>query len=154
MKGGTGVCHRTGLMRAHLVLLLSSGLALACGETPAPTVAIALTPDRIASGGTTRADITVTDFELVAEEHSHLSVAARGHEVEGEPDPSAFPRTGHYHIYLDSFEVNPLVMGTAPSVELTVTASAGPHRVLVRLHGTDHRIIEPQITSEATLTIE
>lgn len=143
--------------RRSPVVLLAAGWAtagLACGDSPAPTVSLTVTPDRIASGGTTRADIAVTDFELAAEDHAHLFTTSRGHEATGEEDSGDIPRTGHYHIYLDSFDVNPLVMGTTPSVDLTVTASAGVHRLIVRLHGTDHRIIEPQITDEASLTIE
>lgn len=131
-------------------------LALACGETPAPTVALSLTPSTIASGGTTRADVTVTDFELVAEDTAHTHTLASAHEAGGEEHEGdhEIVRSGHYHLYLDSLETNPIAMATEPSVELTITASTGAHKVIARLHGIDHRIIEPQVTAEATLTIE
>lgn len=137
--------------------LLSLGLsgAVGCGDDPAPTVSITVTPDRLSSGGTTRADISVTDFELAAEDHAHVRAQASGHEAEGEHEHTGdIPRIGHYHIYLDSMETNPILMGHESSVELTVTASAGPHRLIVRLHNLDHTIIEPQITGEAAITIE
>jgi hypothetical protein len=103
----------------------------------------------------TRAAVTVTDFEFVVEDTGHTHGLEAGHEAsEEEEHAHDIVRSGHHHIYLDSFDTNPLSMSSDAEVELTVTASVGPHRLIVRLHGLDHKIIEPQITDEAAITIE
>ncbi len=135
------------------LILAASTFVFACGDTPAPTVSISVSPDRFPNGGSTQVSVAVTDFELATEDGTHHS-GAESHQEEGTETGGDIVRTGHYHIYLDSLDTNPLKMSSEASIQLTVTATVGAHSLIVRLHGLDHRIIEPQITDEAAITLE
>ena len=75
------------------------------------------------------------------------------HEA-GEGDEDATPSEGHYHVYLDTTQENPILQEYRPMVSMTVTASAGAHRLIVRLNDNLHRFLNPEVKSEIDITLE
>ncbi len=132
--------------------LLALALALAaCGSDPAPTISVTATPTSLKSGEAVTLNIAVTDFELVDDAGRSTSGLRAAHE--GHEDTSETARRGHYHVYLDTTEENPLYMGHIAAPRVTVTASVGPHVLIVRLQDEAHRIITPEIKATAAITV-
>lgn len=134
-------------------------------DLPPPTVQVSISPDTIASGDMITVDVEVEHFTLSdGQDHDHdhedlqldrtpglrAGVAPQAH------GDGAYhgPREGHYHVYLDDLESNPLVHTSEHRVTLAVEADPGQHEIIVRLHSLDHRIIEPQITDSTPLTVQ
>ncbi|MCA9650319.1 MAG: hypothetical protein KC501_10445 [Myxococcales bacterium] len=146
-----------------LVTLLAASSIACTGDDdeggPAPTLMMTADRSEIATGETITLTIEVENFELSGEEHQHLE---RGFDppLAAEPgDPLAAeaeytgPRVGHVHVYLDDLMVNPLAMITTSPGQVVVDAEPGAHTLIGRLHGTDHKIIEPQIIDEVEITV-
>lgn len=97
-----------------------------------------------------------SSLEPLAEgEHEHEEDHDHDHGSSASGDYDG-PRIGHYHIYLDDLMTEPLVQGWQDSVEVTIPAdtAAGSHMLMLRLHGLDHRIIEPQIVGSTMIEVE
>jgi hypothetical protein len=151
------------LLAAGLLALVS---AAACGSDPSPTIAVTADRTSFTSGSTVTFTVTVTDFEL----RDPASTAHSGHALRAAHDTSGHGLTptheagadgehyltdgGHYHVYLDSTDVNPIRMSWQPTLSMAVTASAGPHRLIFRLNGDDHRFLVPEIKAEVAVTVE
>jgi hypothetical protein len=132
----------------RLALCFALAALVACHEDePPPTVALSIDPTTIMSGGTTRLRVTVENFELIEEGHAH-DASTDEHTHEGD-----VPRQGHYHIYLDTTEENPLLMSAAAEADLMITAAPGEHKLIARLSDLEHRTITPEVRDEATITI-
>lgn len=125
--------------------------------TEAPTIdSFAVTPDSAAPGTTLTGTVAVSHFELSGEPHQHTEALRPGLEPQDEDAPAEECVGGHVHIYLDDLETNPLGMPTTPefTFDLPSDAMPGAHTLIARLHTRDHKILEPQVTAEAAVTIE
>jgi hypothetical protein len=144
---------------------LVSTLAFGCDSEedpqPPPTLSVEATPTEISSGDSVTLKFTIENFTLSGEhDHAHLE-AAFDPDLAARPDPLEAedvaeydgPREGHVHVYLDDFETNPIGMLTVTEAEVVVEAEPGTHTLLCRLHGSDHKIIEPQVIDSVELTV-
>lgn len=129
----------TRLTLAAALTTLTLGTA-ACTKGD-PSVELAVTPTTFALGEPAVAEVTTTNFTLASDEHAHGDV----------------PRDeGHFHLYLDSFETEPLYQGFQARLDILITkaqTSPGEHTLLVRLHTLDHKILEPQVTDSVVVTL-
>jgi hypothetical protein len=138
----------TGCMRN---LAFATALALAACSSDPPTLSVTASPTTLRSGEKTTLSIAVENFELVdPARHAALRVA---HEGDPHAAPELTASSGHYHVYLDTTEENPIYQGFVDAPEVTVTASAGPHLLIVRLSAEDHRTLVPEIKAEVGITI-
>lgn len=137
-------------VRAPLVCLSLVLLTAACGGDPAIT-SVTANPSIVARGGQTTLTVELENVELgLAEDHHALT--ARGlHAAHGEE-----PAGMHLHTYLDDLETNPLAQTSSASfpVFIPLTAAVGPHRLIVRLHMSDHTILEPQVVFPVSITVQ
>jgi hypothetical protein len=141
--------------------LLSFALA-GCGSDPPVITSLTLDPVMVARGADVNVSIAVSNFELRApQEESHALRAADtgGHEEDGD-----YPDGGHFHVYLDDTETNPMLIdcpdycehgaSTSPArARIPDDAAVGAHKVIVRLNDDHHEFLKPEITAEATLTV-
>lgn len=136
---------RTRIGCLSLILLFTS-----CGGDPAIT-SVTVNPSTVVRGGQTTVTVELENVELgLAEDHHALT--ARGlRSAHGEA-----PAGMHLHTYMDDLETNPLAQTSSVSfpVVIPLTASVGPHQLIVRLHMSDHTILEPQVTFPAPITVE
>jgi hypothetical protein len=131
---------------------LFSALTAACGEDPAPTVSAVVSPDTFVSGSTVTVTVTTTHFEIrdpAGTSHQHLRVQAGDHEEHEESVANA----GHYHVYLDSTEVNPLGMGSASTLDVVVDSTPGAHKLIIRLNDDSHAFLKPEVKAEVPITV-
>lgn len=135
--------------------LVTSAIALsllACGQDPA-TVSATANPATFASGGTTTLSTTVTNFDLknpATELRSALTLANEEGHDEG---TSEFTNSGHYHVYLDSFEVEPIIQAYMTTQPVTVSGAPGAHKLIIQLQGEDHKIVQPPVRAEVSITL-
>ena len=143
------------LPSGYLFLTTLALAATACGGDDAPTVMVSASKTTLTSGDMTTLTVTVTNFELRdPTAHAHaLTVADTGHEHEATGE-EVTSDGGHYHVYLDRTDVNPLKMAWTPTVDVTVTASVGAHRLIVRLNADDHRFLVPEVEDHVEITVE
>lgn len=133
-------------IRAALVIF---AVTAACGaEKPHPTLSAEASPTTVAAGGTTMLTVAVTDFELLPP----AGEGQEGHGAGGDADPNK----GHYHVYLDSLETNPIAQDYRTPYELTIPAGtgAGAHTLIVRLNHVDHRFIVPEVKDSIGITVQ
>ena len=142
--------------------------AFACGEGDPAITAISVNPSTVAPGGEVTLTVTIENFNLVnpddhggghglrAAQHDHGDEAA----AEGE-----YPDEGHFHVYLNSVEENPVLVNCpdhckhsafAESVRLSIpeTTDAGQHTIIARLNDNSHAILTPHIMATVGLTVE
>ena len=100
-----------------------------------------ITPATVAAGGQVNAQLVVSNFLL-------------GHH-DGGGHAHACPN-GHVHIYLDDLLTNPLAMPDEASSTVTIPAGtpAGEHQLIARLHGSDHKILKPEVSATAKIVVE
>ena len=130
-------------------------MALACGEEPAPTVSATVSPDTFVSGSTVTVTVTTTNFEVrdpAGTSHQHLRVQAGEHDGHDGHEESVV-NAGHYHVYLDSTEINPLGMGYAPTLDVAVSGTPGAHKLIIRLNDDSHAFLKPEVKAEVPITI-
>jgi len=169
---------RDQVMRIPSSLLAAALLTTLAGCTdgeedhePTPTLMISADVTDIMSGDTITLTIDVEHFTLSGEADGGHDDGQDGHEnleLDFDPplvapsDPFAAdvenhyegPREGHVHVYLDDYMTNPLAMLTTSTGEVIVEADPGSHTLLCRLHGSDHKIIEPQITFDIDIAVQ
>ncbi len=142
-------------------LLLTTTLACSGDEEeggPTPTIRAEADVTEIMSGDTVTLTFEIEHFTLSGEsDHEHLELDFDP-PLTAQADPFAAgeytgPSEGHVHVYLDDLEENPLAMITTVTGEVVVEADPGAHTLICRLHGSDHKIIEPQIIDEVDLTV-
>ncbi len=63
---------------------------------------------------------------------------------------------GHYHIYLDDLMTNPLAMPATMNATVNIPpgTAAGEHTLIARLHDLDHMIVQPQVMTELSITVQ
>ncbi len=145
------------------VAVLAMGVA-ACHDdhgsncpTDPPTIdSFTVTPTSAPPGATLEGKVAVSHFELSGEPHQHTEGLRPGLEPQHDDEPAEECVGGHVHIYLDDLETNPLGMPTSAefTFDLPSDAVAGAHTLIARLHTRDHKILEPQVTAEAAITVE
>ena len=147
-------------MKKISLLAISFGLALvvasACGEDPIPTVSATVSPTTFVSGSTVTVTVTTTDFEIrnpAGSGHQHLRAAQ--HEHDHDPDNSeTHANAGHYHVYLDSTNVNPIGMGYESTLDVVVNADPGEHKLIIRLNDDSHAFLKPEVKTEVSITVQ
>ncbi|MCB9648080.1 MAG: hypothetical protein H6730_15930 [Deltaproteobacteria bacterium] len=132
-----------------LTLALAALSLAACGGGD-PSVSVTADKSSLASGDTVTLTVTVENFELRAPAQALRAAHGDEEQTAGEVTSDG----GHYHVYLDSTDVNPLTMAWTPTVNVTVTASTGPHQLIVRLNADDHRFLVPEVKAHVDLTVE
>jgi hypothetical protein len=125
--------------------LLLAAFALACDDHDdgPPTLSASIDPSTVEQGSVTTLSVTVTNFIL----------AGHGAAADDHHDDDAAPDEGHYHVYLDTTEDNPILMGETPTSDLTIDAAPGDHELIVRLHDLQHVIIQPEVKVVLPLTV-
>jgi hypothetical protein len=133
----------------------------------APTLRLSVSPETIAGGDMVTFEFTIENFTLAEhghDEEGHLALDA-DFELRSEVEPArdgdhgdeaqyAGPREGHVHVYVDDLMTNPILQTVELTPSVVLDAAPGQHEIIARLHGTDHRIIEPQITDSVTINVQ
>jgi hypothetical protein len=137
-------------VRAHVgCLSLILGFT-ACGGDPAIT-SVTANPSTVARGGLTTLTVELENVELgLAADHHGLT--ARGLQAAHGESPAGM----HLHTYLDDLETNPLAQTSSVTfpVIIPLATAVGPHQLIVRLHMSDHTILEPQVLLPVAITVE
>lgn len=130
------------------VALVVAGCGPGTAESPTIT-AFVVDPTDLAVGGQADVHVEVAHFSLT--EHSEASTAHEegGEHAEGEV------QSGHVHVYLDDLETNPLLMMSGADGTITIPSGTaiGSHVLIARLHGDDHLIVEPEVTSDVAIEV-
>ncbi|MEQ8977281.1 MAG: hypothetical protein RL846_05100 [Deltaproteobacteria bacterium] len=155
------------MKRVHTILTFGVALICASCSSPDPAItAVTVNPSVVAPGGEIIVSVTVADFELrdprdVGGSHG-LRAADDGNE---HGDATDYPSEGHFHVYFDTIEANPLQLdcpdycmhpGFTPNVRATISSSAavGLHEVIVLLNNNAHMTLMPHIRGTADLTVQ
>lgn len=138
----------------RLALFTPLALLLACGQDP-PTLQASAQPTTFPQGGSTTLTVTVTDFELkspaqAAGLHAALTAA---HSDEEHGTGTAYPNSGHYHVYFDTHDQDPIFQGYQTTQAITVHGKAGAHKLIVQLNGEDHKLLDPPVRAEVPITL-
>ncbi len=147
---------------AALALLFAVG----CGGADPELHSVTVSPASVAAGADLTLTIDIANFDLVnPDEHTaHGLRAADGEHEHGEADGD-YPSEGHFHVYMDSVETNPLMLncpdhckhpGFAKEVRARIPdgTEAGMHTIIVRLNDNSHMTLTPHIMTTATFTVE
>ncbi len=149
-------------MPRPLTLLTALALALSacpstdtCPEGDPAIDSFTLDSSTVTAGDELSGMVMVSNFELGGHDDMAMDDDDSGMAMDDDDADSACPG-GHAHIFLDTLEVNPLGMPEEPDFTITIPADAAPgeHTLIARLHNRDHTILEPQVTAEATITVE
>jgi hypothetical protein len=146
-----------------LLLALTALALVGCGEGPPPSItSVTIEPSMAARGSDVTISVVVDNFTLrepEPEEGQALRPLSEGEAEEGE-----YPDGGHFHVYLDNTETNPMFINcpdycehgayTTPARALIpADAEIGEHTVIVRLNNDHHLFLKPEIRATATLTV-
>lgn len=148
-------------MTKHLRWLSPLGLALALPFTACeeghhdescdmPTISVEGDPTTIASGDDVTLTISVENFTLIDPEDAHMHGDIEGTEFRAYDGVCE----GHYHVYLDDLMTDPILQAWDEEVTVTVDADPGDHELIVRLNGSDHKFIQPEIKDSVTITVQ
>ncbi len=105
----------------------------------APTIdSFDVTPLTVAAGGSVSTLIKVSHFTIAHDAADHVC-----------------PH-GHAHIYMDDLQVNPLAMPMEASATVTIPSgtSPGKHTLIARLHGSDHKILKPEVKVSVEIEVK
>ncbi len=134
-------------------LLLCLGLATSCGsDEMMPMVSASVSPSTFSAGGITTVTVDVENFALRSPSHSHSALTVAPHDHSDAAELTA--DGGHYHIYLDSTDVNPIKMAWSKTTTIAVDGSPGAHTLIVRLNADDHRFLVPEVKATVDITLE
>ncbi|MEQ9538997.1 MAG: hypothetical protein RIU46_19765 [Deltaproteobacteria bacterium] len=149
------------LTAAALALVFAAG----CGQADPMLHAVTVSPATVAAGEDLTLTVDLENFDLVNPDgHAHgLRAADESHE-HGEADGD-YPSEGHFHVYMDSVEQNPLMINCpdhcmhsafAKEVRARIPdgTAAGMHTIIVRLNDNSHMTLTPHIKAEATFTVQ
>ncbi len=142
---------------AGLLLLVGCG-----GGDPAVT-SVAFTPNTIQAGDEGTLTVEVENFTL-REPGPEPGEALHAAEETEAGKSGDYPDGGHFHVYLDSVEENPIPLncpdycehpGFTPTNKLRIpaTTTAGSHTIIVRLNNDDHTFLNPPIQNTAMITV-
>jgi hypothetical protein len=111
---------------------------------PPPTLKLTVTPTTIPQNTKFHVTVAVTNFTIA--EHQH--------------DDHVDPTVGHWHLYVDSTDTDPLEQdGAALEKDLVLPCALakpidpGAHKLIARLHFLDHKIVTPEVTSSVDVTV-
>lgn len=149
-------------------LLAFAGLFAACGGDAPPTISVTAQPSTFTSGSTVTFTVTVQDFELRPDIdhqmethglHQGLKTSTEdGHEGgdghHDEANEEYVGNAGHFHVYLDSVETNPIKQSWDTTVMLPIVADPGAHTLIFRLNDDSHRFFVPHITATVDVTVQ
>ncbi len=151
------------------IVPLAALTLIACGSTADPSIsAMTVSPAMVAAGGELTVNVTVDNFELKnPDDHggSHgLRAAEEEGHMHGESDGD-YPGEGHFHIYMDSVDENPLQLncpdhckhpGFAGTVRAKIPddATAGAHKLILRLNDNGHMTLTPHIMATADFMVQ
>ena len=145
------------MMRWSHVGMLAGALALVTGchdhseEVLPPTLEISVDPTTVQRGGQVTLTVTVDNFTLRDPDSVESTpMASPQHEDTGTTTAAT---SGHYHVYIDSLEENPLRMAWETEIDILLDVDAGEHEVFVRLNDDTHRIVEPQVVDSVMVTV-
>lgn len=155
------------MIKLKSLLPFASGLLLlACGQSDPAITTFTVSPATVSPGDTLTIDVAVENFRLVDPDgggHGLRPANEDGHgDGDGEP---LITSEGHFHIYMDSTDTNPLLFDCPShckhagfynplSVTTPTTATAGSHKLILRLNANDHRTLTPHIKAEATIMVQ
>lgn len=133
-----------------LPLALTTALA-ACGDGDPAIVSVTANPTTVAAGGTIQMTVVLENVELEAGEAEHALTQRALRVAHGDEEAGV-----HLHTYLDDLESNPLAQTSSTSYAIVIpqATATGAHQLIVRLHGADHTILEPQVTSAVGITVQ
>ena len=127
-----------------------------CPSDPPAIDSFSLSPATALPGDTINGMVEVSGFTLTGEAGGHAHEASIGPSPQSEDGGGEACPTGHVHVYMDDLMTNPVIQATTHmfSFEVPMDAPAGAHNFMGRLHGADHAILEPQVISEVTITVQ
>ncbi len=122
-----------------------------------------VTPASAPAGTDVTVSVTVENFEL-REPTIEEGLALRAAHDVGPGEEGAYPEGGHFHVYLDSTETNPMFIDCPDYCEHGASKSPararipedempGEHTVIVRLNNDVHEFLRPEIEATASLTV-
>ncbi len=142
--------------------MLTVGLLVGCGSSDPPEMtSVTVSPASVQRGTDVTVNVTVANFELRMPAEEEALTAA---EEEIAPATGDYPDGGHFHIYLDDLETNPMLVNcpdycddsafmTSVRARVPDDATAGSHMVIVRLNNDFHMFLNPQIKGQAPLMV-
>jgi hypothetical protein len=147
------------LLRSSLLILVLS----ACGSPPPEITTVTVTPGEVPQGGEATLIVSVANFEL-RDPATHMHSGLRPAHDEGEGNEGEYPDGGHFHVYLDSTDVNPLnvdcpdycnhaAFNQTVRVTIPLDVQPGTHQLIVRLNNDGHLTLKPAIQGEASLLV-
>jgi hypothetical protein len=152
------------MMKAPLLLGLL--LAIGCGSNPPPAItSLSVNPAEVAPGGETTLTVVLENFQLRdPDAQTAHGLRAASEDEHGEGEAGDYPDGGHFHVYLDSVETNPLLNncpdycehpGFSNSIRLKIPDDAipGSHQLILRLNADTHMFLVPEIEKSTPLTI-
>lgn len=138
----------------------------ACGSPDPELQSVTVTPSTVAAGEDLTLAIALEHFDLRNPDDagSHGLRAADGEHGDDEASGD-YPSEGHFHVYQDTVETNPLMIncpehckhpGFAKEVRARIPedTAAGEHTIIVRLNDNGHRTLTPHIMATATFTVQ
>lgn len=156
------------MMKAFLPMVGSAALlfVVGCGAADPELHSVTVSPATVAAGEDLTLAVDIENFDLVnpADHTAHGLRAADGDHEHGEAEGD-YPSEGHFHVYMDSVEMNPLMLncpehcahtGFAKEVRARIPdgTAAGMHTIIVRLNDNSHRTLTPHIEAQATFTVQ
>jgi hypothetical protein len=149
-------------MKLLFLPLLGLGL-IGCGGPPPEIMSFTVEPSMAARGADVTIAIVVANFEL-REPEPETGHALRPFHDSGEGEGGDYPDGGHFHVYLDTTESNPMFINCPDYCEhgasvspvrarIPDDASIGEHTVIARLNDDQHKFLKPEIRATTTLTI-
>lgn len=136
----------------HALIAAGALTLAACGSHGDPAItSVTIEPTTVAPGGTVTMTVVTENFELDEPSHSHLASKQQALRTQHGDEE----HRGHLHIYLNTTEENPLVQSVMTRFPVVIPAetATGAHQLIVRLHGGDHRIIQPETKTTVDLTV-
>ena len=146
------------------VALLSIVGLIGCGSGPPPEItSFSVQPSTAARGTDVMVSIEVANFELREADPENGQALRAAHEG-GEGEEGDYPDGGHFHVYLDNTETNPMYINCPEFCEhgasmspvrarIPDDATVGEHTVIARLNNDQHLFLKPEIRATTTLTI-
>jgi hypothetical protein len=147
-----------------LLVALPLLVLIGCGSGPPPEITSFTVEPSIAARGTdVMISIVVANFEL-REPEPEMGQALRPAHDAGEGEDNDYPDGGHFHVYLDNTESNPMFINCPEYCEHGAPASPvraripddmaiGEHTVIARLNDDRHLFLKPEIRATTTLTV-
>jgi hypothetical protein len=147
----------------RLLYALPLSILVGCSSEPPQITSVTIEPAMAARGSDVMVSVSVANFELREPEPEGEGQALRP-ASEGSAEEADYPEGGHFHVYLDNTETNPMFINcpdycehgayTTPAMaRIPADAEIGEHTVIIRLNNDHHLFLTPEILGTATLTV-